>query len=155
MTEDEMVRLHHRLSGRELGLTRGVGDGQGGLACSSPWGHKELDMTERLNWTEALYTTRVARQRCLGFGPIYASSLQNSFRWNNFLISNESERWPKFTKHDYHSDKSGYLLSTCHTVDPSYMLSLSSSQTVYQQLLLLILYLHFRVEKMWAQRGKR
>ena len=27
----------------------GVGDGQGGLACCSPWGHKELDMTERLN----------------------------------------------------------------------------------------------------------
>ena len=33
----------------------------------------------------------------LGFGPIYASYLQKSFRWNNFLIS-ESERWPKFTK---------------------------------------------------------
>ena len=29
-----------------------VGDGQGGLACCSPWGHKESDMTERLNWTE-------------------------------------------------------------------------------------------------------
>ena len=30
----------------------GVGDGQGGLACGSPRGHKELDMTEQLNWTE-------------------------------------------------------------------------------------------------------
>ena len=30
----------------------GVGDGQGGLACWSPWGHKELDTTEWLNWTE-------------------------------------------------------------------------------------------------------
>ena len=30
-----------------------VGDGQGGLACCGPWGRKELDMTERLNWTEA------------------------------------------------------------------------------------------------------
>ena len=30
----------------------GVGDGQGGLACCSPWGRKELDMTERLNWTD-------------------------------------------------------------------------------------------------------
>ena len=33
-------------------LTPGVGDGQGGLACSSPWGHKEWETTERLNWTE-------------------------------------------------------------------------------------------------------
>ena len=29
-----------------------VSDGQGGLECYSPWGHKELDMTERLNCTE-------------------------------------------------------------------------------------------------------
>ena len=29
-----------------------VMDGQGGLACCDSWGHKELDMTERLNWTE-------------------------------------------------------------------------------------------------------
>ena len=31
-----------------------VGDGQGGLACCDPWGHKELDMTEQLNWTEVI-----------------------------------------------------------------------------------------------------
>ena len=30
----------------------GVGDGQGGLACCSPWGHKASDMTERLNWVD-------------------------------------------------------------------------------------------------------
>ena len=30
----------------------GVGDGQGGLACCSPWGCKKSDMTEQLNWTE-------------------------------------------------------------------------------------------------------
>ena len=30
----------------------GDGDGQGGLACCGPWGHKELDMIEQLNWTE-------------------------------------------------------------------------------------------------------
>ena len=29
-----------------------VGDGQGGLACCSPWGHKESDMTEQLNSTD-------------------------------------------------------------------------------------------------------
>ena len=51
-TENEMVRWHHWLSGREFGLTPAVHDGQGGLACCSSLGRKELDMTERLNWTE-------------------------------------------------------------------------------------------------------
>ena len=51
-TEDEMAGWHHRLSGREFEWTPGVGDGQGGLACCSPWGLKESDRTEWLNWTE-------------------------------------------------------------------------------------------------------
>ena len=38
--EDEMAGWHHWLDGRESGWTPGVGDGQGGLACCSPWGHK-------------------------------------------------------------------------------------------------------------------
>ena len=45
MTEDEIVGWHHRLNGREFEQTPGVGDGLGGLACCSPWGHKELDVT--------------------------------------------------------------------------------------------------------------
>ena len=53
MTEDEMVGWHYWLNGREFGQTLVVGDGQGSLVCCSPWGHKELDMTERLNWTES------------------------------------------------------------------------------------------------------
>ena len=48
-TEDEMVGWHHRLSGHEFEYILGVGDGQGGLACCSPWGCKESDTTERLN----------------------------------------------------------------------------------------------------------
>ena len=48
-TEDEMVGWHHRLNGHGFGWTLGVGDGQGGLACCSAWGHKESDMTEQLN----------------------------------------------------------------------------------------------------------
>ena len=44
-----MVGWHHELNGHGFGCTPGVGDGQGGLACHSSWGHKELDMTERLN----------------------------------------------------------------------------------------------------------
>ena len=49
MTGDEMVEWHHRLDGRESEQAPGVGDGQGGLVCYRPWGHKESDMTERLN----------------------------------------------------------------------------------------------------------
>ena len=52
MTEDEMAGWHHWLDGRESGWTLGVSDGQGGLACCDSWGCKELDTTERLNWTE-------------------------------------------------------------------------------------------------------
>ena len=51
-TENEMAGWHHRLDGSEFEWTPGVGDGQGGLACCSPWGHKESDTTEQLNWTE-------------------------------------------------------------------------------------------------------
>ena len=49
ITEDEMVGWHHRLNGLEFEQALGVGDGQGSLACCSPWGHKESDMTEQLN----------------------------------------------------------------------------------------------------------
>ena len=49
MAEDEMIGWHHQLDGHDFGQAPGVGDGQGGLACCSPWGHKELDMTEGLN----------------------------------------------------------------------------------------------------------
>ena len=51
-TEDEMAGWHHRLNGHEFEWTPGIGDGQGGLACCSPWGHKESETTERLNWIE-------------------------------------------------------------------------------------------------------
>ena len=49
MTEDEMVGWHHQLKGHEFEQNLGVGDGQGSLACCSPWGHSELDITEKLN----------------------------------------------------------------------------------------------------------
>ena len=49
-TEDDMAGWHHRLNEHGFGWTPGVGNGQGGLACCN-WGCKELDTTERLNWT--------------------------------------------------------------------------------------------------------
>jgi len=45
---------HHQLNGHELEWTPGVGDGQGSLAYCGSWGCKELDTTERLNWTELM-----------------------------------------------------------------------------------------------------
>ena len=51
-TEDGMIGWHHWLNGHEFGWTPRVGDGQGDLACCSPWGRKESDTTEQLNWTE-------------------------------------------------------------------------------------------------------
>jgi len=49
-TEDEMVGWHQWLNGHGFGWTLAVGDGQGGLVCCGPWGRKESDTTERLNW---------------------------------------------------------------------------------------------------------
>ena len=53
MTEDEMAGWHHQCNGHKMKWVLGVGDGQGGLACCSPWGRKESDVTEWLNWTDA------------------------------------------------------------------------------------------------------
>ena len=55
MTEDEMVGCHHRLNGLKFEQAPGVGEGQGSLVCCSPWGHKGLDMSEWLNWTEHIW----------------------------------------------------------------------------------------------------
>ena len=52
MTEDEMVGWHHQLDGHEFEQAPGVGNGQGNLACCSPWGRKESDTNERVNWTD-------------------------------------------------------------------------------------------------------
>ena len=52
MTEDEMAGWYCQLDAHEFESTLGVADGQGGLVCCDSWGRKELDTTERLNWTE-------------------------------------------------------------------------------------------------------
>ena len=60
-TEDEVVGWDHQLNGHEFEWALGVGDKQGSLAYCSPWGRKESDMTEQVNWTElkkAIFSTR-------------------------------------------------------------------------------------------------
>ena len=54
MTEDEMVGWHHRLNGHEFEQTPRDSEGRGSLARCTPWGRKESDMTEQLNWTDRL-----------------------------------------------------------------------------------------------------
>ena len=53
ITEDEMVGCHHWLNGHEFEQAPGVGDGQRSLACCSPWGCEESDITEWPNWPES------------------------------------------------------------------------------------------------------
>ena len=79
MTEDEMAGWHHRLNGHEPEWTPGVGDGQGGLACCRPWGHKESDTTERLNWSELIALSSIT------FSLISLSSLSVSLK-NHGLV---------------------------------------------------------------------
>ena len=55
MTEEEMFAWNHGLDGHELEQTPEVGEGQGSLACCSPWGRKESDLLEQLNNDVLLY----------------------------------------------------------------------------------------------------
>ena len=56
-----MVGWHHRLDGHEFEHVPGVGDGQGSLACCSPWGHKELETAEQMNRSEYIFYCWVVR----------------------------------------------------------------------------------------------
>ena len=58
-TEDEIVAWHHRLYGHELEPALRIGNWQGNLVCCSPWGHKESDWTEWLNWTDPFFEIKL------------------------------------------------------------------------------------------------
>ena len=61
MTEDELVKWHHRLGGHEFEQALRDGEGQRSLACCSPWGHKESEMTEQLNHNNVKLASLVAQ----------------------------------------------------------------------------------------------
>ena len=69
-----MVGCHHRLNGHEFEQAPGDGDGEGSLACCSPWGHKELDTTERLNRTEHITAEPIQETltECLSCAQLYS-----------------------------------------------------------------------------------
>ena len=104
-TEDEMVGWHHRLHGLEFEQALGVGDGQGGLVCYSPCGHKELDTSERLNCFSDtccfLWPSNLSQ--CLGLyletesGPQLSHEYSALIRWSinieHFCREAESCTW--------------------------------------------------------------
>ena len=107
MTEDEMVRWHHWLDTHEFGWTLGVGDGQGGLACCSSWGHKESDTTERLNWTELMGLDAMNLAFwMLSFKPTFSLSSFTFMHWRRkwqptpVFLPRESQGWGSLV--DYH-----------------------------------------------------
>ena len=65
MTEDKMVGWHHQLDGHKYEQALGVCDGQGSKACCSPWGCKQLDTTEQLNWTDMKGMNSVSPEACI------------------------------------------------------------------------------------------
>ena len=87
MTEHEMVGWHHWLDGHGFGWTLGVGDGQRGLVCCGSQGHKELDTTEWLDWTEL--TLKIIIDCC------YINSVVKIYNWreinkHHFSLSNKT-----------------------------------------------------------------
>jgi len=98
MTEDEMVGWHHQLDGHGFEQALGVGDGQGSLACCSPWSRKELNTTEQLNWFDTVGKYSATSKGLLpvenwmgevrGFNYICDALFKNSFAANMKNVNN-------------------------------------------------------------------
>ena len=82
ITEGEMVGWHHQVNGHEFEQAPRVGDGQGSLACCSPWGRKESGTTEQQNWTD--HSWGVQSSYCFSFWQ------PHSFHWGH---SSYPELW--------------------------------------------------------------
>ena len=96
ITKDEMVGWHHWLDGHKFDQAPGVGDGQGSLMCCSPWGHKELDTTEWLSWTELSF--------------LQFHYYQKPFKWDNFcklsvFFPQSLQRWLCLIQSTYTTQK--------------------------------------------------
>ena len=111
MTEDEMVGWHHRLDGHEFDQALGVGDEQGGLVCSSPWGCKELDTTEQqckeIEESNRMGKTRDLFKKIRDTKGIFHAKM-GAIKERNGMDLTEAEdlkkRWQKYTKELYKKD---------------------------------------------------
>ena len=96
-----MVGWHHWFNVHELGQTPGDGEGQGGLACCSPWGRKELYATWWLNNNFLLLPAHVflgwkpMKGKLGTLGPTSLSSdlCFNSFQNHSFLVASDPSAW--------------------------------------------------------------
>ena len=91
-----MVGWHHQLNAHEFEHTLGVGDGQGGLVCCSPWSLKESDMTERLNWTEVLKNSLFYLLVVMGLLCFVGSSLLSANR-DYSMAGSQASHWRGFS----------------------------------------------------------
>ena len=96
MTEDEMVGQHHRLNEHESEQALRVGHGQGSLGFCSPWGHKELDTTGKLNWTEWIEYVPLRNWLSTAFiflevVHVYCRELENADKQNEYSFPHHSE----------------------------------------------------------------
>ena len=72
MTEDETVGWHRRLIGHEFESTPGVGDGQGGLVCCSPWGHRAGPDWQTKLTSPGLGDERIRAHKAFRHGGLHA-----------------------------------------------------------------------------------
>ena len=90
MTEDEMAGWHHQLNRHEFEQTPGDSEGQGSPVCHSPWGLKELDMTEQLSTTQHYKLN----EALLGYSLLTAKKTQETkkhFNHASKLLWNQSQ----------------------------------------------------------------
>ena len=84
--EDEVLGWHHWLNGHEFEQTSGVGDGQGSLVCCSPWGRKESDMIQWLNWTEVCPCCCKWHQFILFYGQVVFHCASQVAQWRRVCL---------------------------------------------------------------------
>ena len=87
MTEDEMVGWHHWLDRHEFEKALGVSNGQGSLACCSPWGHKESNTTEGVNLLSCTLAAPLHSVQSLSHAQLFATLTLVRSKWK-FLERN-------------------------------------------------------------------
>ena len=120
VTDDEMVVWHHGFNGHEFEHTLGDGEGQGSLACCSPWGCKESDTTERLNDSEDDILTpqnpHVQKEHLLqlSLSLKQPSHLMKENEYLDFLrhfqVKTQAPRTPDFTPEQSVGFRNGHVL---------------------------------------------
>ena len=134
--DDEMVGWHHPLNQHDFELAPEVGDGQGSLACCSPWGHKELDITEQVTQTECY--KKLSLFSIFPFFVFYSPTLGNftlaiTLPWvclpMALMSTNQKDKLLPFAIHStwlpYSLDHSCLLLPFWFTVLPFFDVSTS------------------------------